>query len=86
MTEGIRCIELPKVIREAVEFVRRLGFALLLIDALCIIQDSQADKDLEIARMGSIYRNSHLVLCITNSKSVQDTCYSRVENEFQVSK
>lgn len=82
MTEGIRWIELPKAIREAVEFVRRLGCAFLLIDALCIIQDSLADKDLEIAKMGSIYRNSHLVLCITKSKSVQDTCYGRVENEF----
>lgn len=51
---------LPMTLRQAFELVRLLRLEHLWIDALCIIQDDEADKVGEIANMGLIYRNAHL--------------------------
>ncbi|KAK6852343.1 heterokaryon incompatibility protein [Apiospora arundinis] len=44
-----------------------LGYRYLWIDALCIIQDNDHDKTLEIDRMGHIYRNAELTICAEGS-------------------
>ncbi|CZR62630.1 uncharacterized protein PAC_12527 [Phialocephala subalpina] len=53
---------LPQSIRDAVYITRCLRLRYLWIDAYCIIQDSEEDKELEIGQMGSIYKNSHLTI------------------------
>jgi hypothetical protein len=53
---------LPQSIRDAVYITRCLRLRYLWIDAYCISQDSEEDKELEIGQMGSIYKNSHLTI------------------------
>lgn len=54
--------KLPLTFREAVDVARALGFQWLWIDALCIVQDSDAEKAAEINRMHQIFRSSALTL------------------------
>ncbi|KAI1497742.1 heterokaryon incompatibility protein-domain-containing protein [Biscogniauxia marginata] len=46
---------LPKTLRDAITICRRLEIQYLWIDALCIIQDSPSDWQLEAIKMGPIY-------------------------------
>ncbi|KAI1749284.1 heterokaryon incompatibility protein-domain-containing protein [Xylaria castorea] len=48
--------KVPATFRDAAIVTRRLGFRYLWIDALCIIQDSEADWVAESAKMGDVYR------------------------------
>ena len=53
---------LPRSIQDAVKVTRELGFRYLWVDSLCILQDSEADKTHEIARMRDVYRCSSLTI------------------------
>jgi hypothetical protein len=65
------CLEnLPQTIRDAIEVTKKLGFRYLWVDALCILQDDQKDKRLEIEAMGNIYRNATLTVAASDSKGV----------------
>ena len=57
---GLELQSLPKLYRDAITATRALGFRYLWIDALCIVQDSLEDWQLECARMGSVYENAAL--------------------------
>jgi hypothetical protein len=59
---GIRLYNLPPTIQDAIQVTRDLGFRYLWIDALCIIQDDYEDKNIEINRMGSIYKNATITI------------------------
>lgn len=61
-TQGIEMVRLPKTFAEACVTVQKLGLAYLWIDSLCIIQDSNADKALEIPNMANYYQNAELNL------------------------
>ena len=50
---------LPQTIKDAIIVTAELGLEYLWIDALCIIQDDDADKGVELARMGDIYSKAH---------------------------
>jgi hypothetical protein len=54
---------LPKVIQDAIDLVRRLGFQYLWIDALCIIQDSARSWKLNAYNMDLIYGNAVFTIC-----------------------
>ena len=69
---GLPLESLPKTIYDAIILTRSLHFEYLWVDALCIIQDSQADKILEINSMGSVYKNATLTIAAANSLSVKD--------------
>ena len=60
---------LPPSFRDAVIITRRLGIRYLWIDALCIIQDSTQDWEVECARMGDIYRNSMLTIAAVDAEN-----------------
>jgi hypothetical protein len=47
--------QLPKTLREAVEVTRSLSIKYLWIDALCIIQDDEVDREHEIETMSEVY-------------------------------
>jgi hypothetical protein len=72
MTEGIPLESLPKTIRDAVTLTRSLRFKYLWIDALCIIQDSDADKIHEINEMGTVYRNATLTIAAASAQGVHE--------------
>ncbi|KAI9148027.1 HET-domain-containing protein [Paramyrothecium foliicola] len=70
--EGIEPSSFPLTIRDAIQVVQRLGINLIWIDALCIVQDDDADKAREIPRMGEIFRNSDLTISAATSRSVDE--------------
>ena len=63
--------ELPKVIKDALDVVRRLNERFLWIDALCIIQDDDNDKDTLVKAMDRVYGGSLLTLLVTTSTPAQ---------------
>ncbi|KAF4545434.1 Het domain-containing protein [Lasiodiplodia theobromae] len=56
---------LPQSFQDAVVITQALGIHYLWIDALCIIQDSTADWEVESAQMSAIYENAHLTVAAT---------------------
>ncbi|OAL48168.1 HET-domain-containing protein [Pyrenochaeta sp. DS3sAY3a] len=54
--------DLPKTFQDAITMTHHLGYQYLWIDALCIIQDSETDSDLEIKSMDIVYRNAVLTI------------------------
>ena len=61
---------LPLALAQTVQLCRALGYNLLWIDALCIIQDSPEDWARESSSMGPIYSHAHLVI----ANEVTDDC------------
>ncbi|KLU91734.1 hypothetical protein MAPG_10683 [Magnaporthiopsis poae ATCC 64411] len=53
---------LPRTIRDAITVTRALGQRYLWVDRLCIVQDDEANKALQIAAMASIYANAYCTI------------------------
>lgn len=53
-THHLNLEALSKTIQDAIAFTRKLGIRYLWVDALCIIQDSPADKESAIDSVGQI--------------------------------
>jgi hypothetical protein len=64
--------DLPQTIKDAIRVTVALGLEFLWIDALCIVQDDDIDKNLELAKMGEIYSGSQVTLLAARSPSVRD--------------
>lgn len=54
---------LPDTIQQAMKFTLQLGFDLLWVDSLCIVQDDPVHTAAQVNNMASIYSNSCLTLC-----------------------
>jgi hypothetical protein len=63
---------LPRTIQDAIIITQSLGIRYLWIDALCIVQDDQADKSSEINAMGMIYKSATLTIAAASSSSAKD--------------
>ena len=72
MTRGIPVDGLPATIQDAITVARRLGLQYLWIDALCIIQDMDADKGREVGHMGQVYRTATITICASTAKAVTE--------------
>ncbi|KAK1756993.1 heterokaryon incompatibility protein-domain-containing protein, partial [Echria macrotheca] len=59
---GFPLTSLSQTVQDAVEVTRSLGLPFLWVDALCIIQDDEADKSREIEQMATIYRNTAVTI------------------------
>ncbi|KAK2931074.1 Heterokaryon incompatibility [Fusarium oxysporum f. sp. vasinfectum] len=70
MKTGIGLGELPAAYTDAIALTRELGVRYLWIDALCIIQDSEADWERECSRMADTYANAFLTIAASSSTSV----------------
>lgn len=66
---------LPATIRDAVEATIDLGYKYLCVDALCIIQDSREDWEIQSPQMGDIYCLAALTLAAAGISNVTDTMY-----------
>lgn len=64
---GIEISSLPKALGDAVRWTRKLCIRFIWIDALCIIQDSKDDWEVESAKMASIYAQAYVTLCGASS-------------------
>jgi hypothetical protein len=54
--------EFPPVIRDAIEFTKRLGEKYIWIDSLCIVQDDDEVKSKLISKMNLVYKHAFLTL------------------------
>lgn len=59
---GFPLAELPETIRHAIFTARRLEIPYLWVDALCIVQDHDADKQRELPIMDQIYAGAFLTI------------------------
>ncbi|KAH8889024.1 HET-domain-containing protein [Thozetella sp. PMI_491] len=73
----IRLGSLQPSIQDAVFVTRQLGFRYLWVDALCIIQDCDADKDEQLSRMSTIYMNAAITIAAASSDKAADGFLSR---------
>jgi hypothetical protein len=64
--------DLPRTLKDAVIVTDMLGLHYLWIDALCIIQDDNQFKGLEIAKMASIYSNSTVTIVASRAANAQE--------------
>ena len=62
---GIPLASLPQTIQDAITVTKELGISYLWVDALCILQDSPEDWQVECSNMGQIY--SHALVTIEAS-------------------
>ncbi|GKT49799.1 uncharacterized protein ColSpa_09980 [Colletotrichum spaethianum] len=72
MEGGIQLGNLQLTVRDAITVTRRLGFRYLWIDALCIIQDCNMDKEREIANMAMIYKNAAMTIAAGTAVKAAD--------------
>lgn len=63
---------LSKTLQDAVTVTLKLGLRFLWVDALCIIQDDQIQKEQEIAAMPNIYQNACVTISAARSKSCDE--------------
>lgn len=63
---------LPRTLLDAVETTMWLGPRYLWVDALCIVQDCELDKEREMARMKHVFQNSYVTIVAAGSRSCND--------------
>jgi hypothetical protein len=72
LQESIDVNLLPQTIKDAIRTTIKIRKRYLWVDALCIIQNSAADKEAEIGRMGNIYNSAYVTIAAANG----DNCRS----------
>jgi hypothetical protein len=63
---------LPSSVRDAVLVAEKIGIKYLWIDAFCIVQDDQGDKNWEIVQMPLIYSQATVTIAASRAKAVGD--------------
>jgi hypothetical protein len=63
---------LPQTFQDAVKITRSLGLRYLWIDALCIIQDDEADLQAQIGKMEDVFRCAYVTLSATCATGSDD--------------
>lgn len=63
---------MPKTLQDAVVVTCALGLEYLWIDALCIVQDDEIEKEKDIGDMGDIYSRATVTISASSSKRCQD--------------
>ncbi len=67
--QSIAYADLPLTFQDAIKITRSIGIQYLWIDALCIVQDSSRDWEIESKKMGLVYQNSTVTLSALVSTS-----------------
>ncbi|KAG2093767.1 heterokaryon incompatibility protein-domain-containing protein [Suillus cothurnatus] len=70
--ESIDILLLPKTIKDAIFCTYNLNFRFLWADTLCILQDSDEDKQREIPQMCDIYRCAYVTIIAASSQKVSE--------------
>jgi heterokaryon incompatibility protein (HET) len=59
-------------LKDAVRVVQELQIQYLLVDALCILQDEDMDKALEISRMANTYGYAYITIAASRARDTQE--------------
>lgn len=80
--KGLAISSLPKVFQDAIDVARELGLSYIWIDALCIIQQGDDNKDwlMESGRMRSVYGNSFVNLAASSATNVHESLFSKPDH------
>jgi hypothetical protein len=70
--ENIEFASLPLTLQDAVIVAAKFDILYLWVDALCIIQDDEADVGHELGLMAQVYRNASLTISASRAKSVNE--------------
>lgn len=73
--KGVPISSLPQMFQDAVHFTTVLRCQHFWVDSLCIIQDSEEDKAVEITKMKDIYQGSYLVIAAADAKNCYEGLY-----------
>ncbi|KAG5658083.1 hypothetical protein KAF25_007034 [Fusarium avenaceum] len=80
LVQQISVEELEQSVQDAIHVTRQLGFTYLWVDRLCIIQDCQADKALEISKMATIYKNAEITLAAGTASQASEGFLGNSQN------
>ncbi|KAF2435572.1 HET-domain-containing protein [Tothia fuscella] len=80
---GIQWNSMPALIRDTITIARRLSIRYVWIDALCIIQGSVSDWEIQSVKMGDIYTNAYITLAAASADSVHDNILSERAKKWQ---
>ncbi|KAH8805109.1 heterokaryon incompatibility protein-domain-containing protein [Xylogone sp. PMI_703] len=69
-TKHLDLEKLPQTLRDAITITKSISIPYLWVDSLCILQDSEFDKQHEISMMKTIYENSFVTIVAASSESV----------------
>ncbi|KAI2828377.1 hypothetical protein CBS133816_5579 [Aspergillus niger] len=69
---GIDTTEISETILDAIRVSLAMGYQYLWVDALCIVQDCEPDKIVELGKMASIYSGAILTICVMSAKSATE--------------
>ncbi|KAJ1331843.1 HET domain-containing protein [Microdochium nivale] len=72
LQQGFPSETLPATIRDVVRLSALIGIRYLWIDALCILQDSDADKQVELAKMAQYYHNNTVTISAASAASASE--------------
>ena len=77
---------LTKVVRDALQVTRGLGYQYLWVDYLCIIQDSPGGSDWskEAARMAQVYSNSFCTIAASRAANGDDGLFTQRNHDLIV--
>ncbi|KAF3067428.1 HET-domain-containing protein [Daldinia childiae] len=67
---GILDKNLPQTIEDSVSVTESLGIKYIWVDSLCIVQDDDEDKAIQIGAMGQIYGFAYFIILAASSSSV----------------
>ena len=69
--------KIPLTVVDAFTLTRQLGIRYLWVDALCIVQDDQADWETEAANMHNVYAGSFLTLIASEADSARGGLFAQ---------
>lgn len=82
LEKGIKCDQLPKLLREALTFVHRLGIRYLWVASLCVQQDNQDDRQEHSSQMGTIFSNAHITIAAARAENASQSLLSNGETSL----
>jgi len=81
LEQGVDIDHLPKTLRDSILVTAEVGLNYIWIDALCIFQDDDLDKKVEIARMPLYYGRNTLTISAASSTKCTDGVLSETSAE-----
>ncbi|KAI3572035.1 heterokaryon incompatibility protein-domain-containing protein [Fusarium oxysporum f. sp. albedinis] len=87
MTSGIEVTGLPKSIQDLVEVTRQIGLRYLWLDAFCIVQDDDDDRDHQFNSIAEFYKQADILISAASASDcgegflqsrTVDRCYGSI--------